>query len=85
MNLALHTPDILNHRLRIAGFGGGNGFGQMLDRTGEIEHSVGDARQLEVNLYRYEVGQKVSLQLLRGSQKLTYSVTVVERDNDPQR
>ncbi len=43
------------------------------------------ARQLEVNLYRYSVGQKVSVEVLRDGSKLTYSVPVVERDDDPQR
>jgi serine protease Do len=44
-----------------------------------------NARQLDVNLYRYSVGQKVNLEVLRGASKLTYSVAVVQREDDPQR
>jgi serine protease Do len=46
---------------------------------------VTNARQLEVNLYRYSVGQKVNVEVLRGASKLTYSVPVVEREDDPMR
>ena len=44
-----------------------------------------NARQLEVNLYRYRVGQKVDVDILRGNEKITYSVAVVEREDDPMR
>lgn len=44
-----------------------------------------NARQLEVNLYRYRVGQKVDVEVLRGNEKLHYPVGVVERENDPMR
>jgi serine protease Do len=44
-----------------------------------------NARQLEVDLYRYSVGQKVSLEVLREGSKLTYSVPVAEKVDDPQR
>src|SRR5262249_41787071 len=44
-----------------------------------------NARQFEVDLYRYRVGDKVSLEILRGSSKLTYTVAVTEREDDPQR
>jgi len=44
-----------------------------------------NARQLEVNLYRYRVGQKVDVEVLRGDERLTYPVGVVERDDDPMR
>ncbi len=44
-----------------------------------------NARQLEVNLYRYSVGQKVNLEVLRGDFKFTCSVPVAEREDDPQR
>ena len=44
-----------------------------------------DARQFELNLYRYRVGQKVSLELLRGDVKLSVDVPVEEREDDPQR
>jgi len=44
-----------------------------------------NARQLDVNLYRYKLGDKVSVQVLRGDEKLTFPVAVSERDDDPQR
>ena len=44
-----------------------------------------NARQLEINLYRYAVGEKVSLQVLREGEEHSYTVAVVERQNDPQR
>jgi serine protease Do len=47
--------------------------------------TIVNARQLDVNLYRYTVGQKIQLQILRGGQKLTYPVSVEERESDPER
>jgi serine protease Do len=44
-----------------------------------------NARQLDVNLYRYKLGDKVKVQVLRGDEKLTFPVAVSERDDDPQR
>jgi serine protease Do len=44
-----------------------------------------NARQLEVNLYRRPVGEKVQIEVLRGDQKLGFEVEVIERDDDPQR
>ena len=44
-----------------------------------------NARQLDVNLYRYKLGDKVNVQVLRGDEKLTYPVAVTEREDDPQR
>ena len=44
-----------------------------------------NARQLEVNVYRYPKGEKVSLEVLRDGQKLTISVPVTERMDDPER
>jgi serine protease Do len=44
-----------------------------------------NARQLETNLYRYSVGQKVSVEVLRAGSKITYSVPVSEREDDPMR
>jgi S1-C subfamily serine protease len=44
-----------------------------------------NARQLEVNLYRYSVGQKVNIEVLRDSSKISYPVPVTERQDDPQR
>jgi serine protease Do len=44
-----------------------------------------NARQLEVNLYRRSVGETVSLEVLRGADKLTVRVPVYERPDDPGR
>ncbi|HYM12866.1 MAG TPA: trypsin-like peptidase domain-containing protein, partial [Bryobacterales bacterium] len=44
-----------------------------------------NARQLEVNLYRLPIRDKVALDVLRESGKLTIEVPVIERRNDPQR
>ena len=47
--------------------------------------SMENARQLLVNLYRYQVGDKVKLEVLRGKNKFTYAVPVVVEDDDPER
>ncbi len=44
-----------------------------------------NARQLEVNIYRRPIGEKVNLQILRGEQRLAIEVPVIERPNDPSR
>jgi serine protease Do len=44
-----------------------------------------NARQLEVNLWRFPVGDKVSLDVLRGTERLTMDVSVTAQDDDPQR
>ncbi len=44
-----------------------------------------NARQLEVGLYRFPVGDKVSLDVLRGASRLTMDVAVTAEDDDPQR
>ncbi len=44
-----------------------------------------NARQLDVNLYRYKLGDKVNVKVSRGDEKLTYPVAVTEREDDPQR
>jgi serine protease Do len=44
-----------------------------------------DARQLEMNLFRYAVGDKVQVETLRGAETMTFSVVVAARDDDPQR
>jgi serine protease Do len=44
-----------------------------------------NARQLETNLYRYAMGDKVAIEVLRGNAKMTYSVAIAARDDDPQR
>ena len=59
-------------------------------KPGDVVLSVNDrvmesARQLEVNLYRRAVGEKVTIEALRGTQKLAFNVAIVEREDDPQR
>jgi serine protease Do len=59
-------------------------------KPGDIVISVNgkimrDARQLETNLFRYAVGDKINLEVLRGTTKMTYSVEVAAREDDPQR
>ncbi|MGA2143504.1 MAG: trypsin-like peptidase domain-containing protein [Bryobacteraceae bacterium] len=44
-----------------------------------------NARELELALFRLRLGQKVDVQVQRGDEKPTFSVTVVERDDDPER
>ena len=44
-----------------------------------------NARQFDVNLYQRAVGDGVTLEVLRGSEKLTRQVTVIERTDDPLR
>jgi serine protease Do len=59
-------------------------------KTGDIVltlngKTMDNARELDVNLYRYKLGDKVNVGVLRGDEKLSYSVAVSERDDDPQR
>ena len=44
-----------------------------------------NARQFDVNLYRRAVAEAVKLEILRGGQKQTVEVTVMERPEDPDR
>ena len=44
-----------------------------------------NARQLEVNIYRHAIGERVSLEVLRGAVKLKVDVVVAARDPDPER
>jgi serine protease Do len=44
-----------------------------------------NARQLEVNLWRFPVGDKVNLEVLRGSNRLSMEVSVTAEGDDPQR
>jgi hypothetical protein len=44
-----------------------------------------NARQLEVNLYRHAIGDRVSLEVLRGAENLKVDVAVGARDPDPER
>lgn len=44
-----------------------------------------NGRQFDVNLYRRSIGDLVTLEVLRGSEKLTVQVSVIEREDDPER
>ncbi len=44
-----------------------------------------DARQFEVGLYRFPVGDKVNLEVLRGDRRLAMDVAIEAEDDDPQR
>ena len=46
---------------------------------------IENARQLEVNIYRRSLNEKVSLDVMRGRDALTVEVPVIERKDDPQR
>jgi serine protease Do len=41
-----------------------------------------NGRQLEVNLYRAPIGQEVNLEVLRGAERRTFQVEVIERQDD---
>jgi serine protease Do len=47
--------------------------------------SMENARQLEVNVYRYPADEKVRMELLRGKEKLTAEVQIIEGPRDPAR
>ena len=44
-----------------------------------------NARQMEVGLYRFPVGDKVNLEVLRDTDRLTMDVAITAQDDDPQR
>jgi serine protease Do len=44
-----------------------------------------NGRQFRVNLYRHAVGETVDLEILRGTQKLTFRVPISDSPNDPNR
>ena len=46
---------------------------------------IPDVRQLALNMYSYEVGDYADVQVLRGGQKLSFAVPVLERAVGPQR
>jgi serine protease Do len=54
----------------------------VLSLNGKIE---ANARQMEVDLFRYPVGAKVDVELMRNGEKKTVPVVTVERHGDPQR
>jgi serine protease Do len=47
--------------------------------------NVGNARQMQVTLYRYPVGSKIDIQVIRNGAKQSIPVVTVERHDDPQR
>ncbi|MEZ5293678.1 MAG: trypsin-like peptidase domain-containing protein [Vicinamibacterales bacterium] len=64
--------------------------GQAGLRTGDIVVAldgkpIENGRQLDVNLYRRPAGSKATLAVLRGAQRLTLTVAVEERQDDPSR
>jgi serine protease Do len=59
-------------------------------RSGDIVMSLNgkplhDARRFEIAVFRTPIGESLSLEVLRGTEKLTVPVSVVERANDPNR
>jgi serine protease Do len=44
-----------------------------------------NARQLEVSVYRFPRNERVTLDVVRGADKLSVEIPVTERDDDPQR
>ena len=54
----------------------------VLSLNGKTESN---ARQMEVDLYRYPAGAKVDLQVLRDGEKKAMQVATVERQRDPER
>ena len=54
----------------------------VLSLNGKTESN---ARQMEVDLYRYPVGARVDLQLMRNAEKKIVQVATVERHGDPER
>ena len=43
------------------------------------------ARQLELDVYRRDIDEKIKLEVLRGKDHLTFTVAVAEREGDPMR
>ena len=59
-------------------------------KVGDIVTSVGgkpvhDIRQFALDLYSYKVGQKAEIGVLRDGKETTFSVSVIERPDDPTR
>lgn len=59
-------------------------------KVGDIVLSVNgrimeNARDLEVNLYRKSLHDKVRIEVLRGAERQNFEVEVIERDDDPMR
>src|ERR1700722_465739 len=47
--------------------------------------TMDNARTLDVNLYRYKLGDKVNMRILRGDETVSYPVAVAEGDDDRRR
>lgn len=47
--------------------------------------TMANARQLEIDLYRFPIGAKVDLEVLRGGEKQNFQVVTIERQGDPLR
>ncbi len=59
-------------------------------KVGDVVTSVGgkpvtNVRQFSLDLLEYKVGEVAKIELLRGKKPVTYSVKLVERQDDPQR
>jgi len=48
-------------------------------------HPIPNVRQLALNMYSYDAGEKAEITILRGQETLSFSVPVVEREGDPDR
>ena len=48
-------------------------------------HPIQNVRQLALNLYSYDVGDKAEINVQRGRESLSFFVQVVERADDPER
>jgi serine protease Do len=58
--------------------------------VGDVVLSIGDTplrnvRDLALELYRYNIGETVNLQILRADMKFTIKLAVAESDDDPER
>ena len=58
--------------------------------VGDVVLSIGDTplrnvRDLALELYRYDIGETVNLQILRGDMKFSIKLPVAESDDDPER
>jgi hypothetical protein len=48
-------------------------------------NTIQNVRQLALNMYSYDVGEKAEVTVPRGRETLSFSVPVVERADDPER
>jgi serine protease Do len=47
--------------------------------------SIQNVRQFALRMYSYAVGDKAQIEVMRGADRMSFSVPVVEREDDPQR